>query len=235
MQSSVTWYIASGLENRTAASASELYASHFQSTFRPNQRGRWMDQHKDFSVLVRRVRAGDEAAAEQLVRRYEPLIRRAIRLRIEDSRLNRVFDSMDVSQSVLASFFVRAAIGEYDLEYPDQLVRLLVAMARNKLASRVRRERRQQRDVRRVAVLSTKDFAELVDPRPSVSELLSKRELIDRMRAEFSDDERRIAELRGEGYGWDEIADKLGGTGHARRMQLSRGIDRVARKLGVNE
>jgi len=193
-----------------------------------------MDQHKDFSVLVRRIRAGDEVAAEQLVRRYEPLIRRAIRLRIEDSRLNRVFDSMDVSQSVLASFFVRAAIGEYDLEHPDQLVRLLVAMARNKLASRVRQERRQQRDVRRVAVLSTKDFADLVDPRPSASELLSKRELLDRLRSELSADERQIAELRGEGYGWDEIAGKLGGNGQARRMQLSRGIDRVARKLGVN-
>jgi RNA polymerase sigma-70 factor (ECF subfamily) len=194
-----------------------------------------MDQHNDFSLLVRRVRAGDEAAAEQLVRRYEPLIRRAIRLRIEDSRLNRVFDPMDVSQSVLASFFVRAAIGEYDLENPDQLIRLLVAMARNKLASRVRQERRQQRDVRRVAVLSTKDFAELVDPRPSVSEMLSKRELLERMRAELSEDERRVADLRSEGYGWDEIAGQLGGTGHARRMQLSRGIDRIVRKLGVSE
>jgi RNA polymerase sigma factor (sigma-70 family) len=194
-----------------------------------------MDQHKDFAVLVGRVRAGDEAAAEQLVRRYEPLIRRAIRLRIEDSRLNRVFDSMDVSQSVLASFFVRAAIGEYDLQRPDQLIRLLVAMARNKLASRARRECRQQRDVRRVAVLSTKDFAELIDPCPSASELLSKRELLDRIRAEFSEDERQVAELRGEGYGWDEIAVKLGGTGQARRMQLSRGIDRVVRNLGMSE
>jgi RNA polymerase sigma-70 factor (ECF subfamily) len=170
-----------------------------------------------------------------LVRRYEPLIRRAIRLRIEDSRLNRVFDSMDVSQSVLASFFVRAAIGEYDLENPDQLIRLLVAMARNKLASRVRQEHRQQRDVRRVAVLSTRDFAELVDPRPSASEVLSKRELLDRMRAELSEDERRIADLRSEGYGWEEIARELGGSSQARRMQLSRGIDRIVSKLGASD
>jgi RNA polymerase sigma-70 factor (ECF subfamily) len=194
-----------------------------------------MDQHQDFSLLVRRVRSGDEVAAEQLVRRYEPLIRRAIRLRIEDSRLNRVFDSMDVSQSVLASFFVRAAIGEYDLENPDQLIRLLVAMARNKLASRVRQEHRQQRDVRRVAVLSTRDFAELVDPRPSASEVLSKRELLDRMRAELSEDERRIADLRSEGYGWEEIARELGGSSQARRMQLSRGIDRIVSKLGASD
>src|SRR4029453_16591416 len=103
-----------------------------------------------FTDFVRRIRAGDDAAAEELVRRYEPLIRREVRLRIEDERLNRAFDSVDVCQSVLASFFVRAATGEYDLEGPDQLVRLLVTMARNKLASKARHEHRQRRDYRRV-------------------------------------------------------------------------------------
>jgi hypothetical protein len=32
---------------------------------------------------------------------------------------------------VLASFFLRAAVGEYDLSAPEQLVGLLVKMARN--------------------------------------------------------------------------------------------------------
>ncbi len=98
-----------------------------------------MDNDPSFAEFVRRIRAGDDTAAEELVRRYEPLIRREVRLRIEDDRLNRAFDSIDVSQSVLASFFVRAAVGQYDLDRPDQLTRLLVAMARNKLASRAGR------------------------------------------------------------------------------------------------
>ena len=61
------------------------------------------------SELIRQVRNGDEAAAVELVRRYEPVIRRQIRvwLRMQDPRLRRVFDSMDVCQSVMASFFVR--------------------------------------------------------------------------------------------------------------------------------
>src|SRR5215813_13431984 len=89
----------------------------------------------DYTTFVRRVRAGDQDAAAELVRRYEPEIRLMVRtwLRLRDPRLRRVFDSMDVCQSVLASFFVRAAVGEYDLDQPQQLVRLLVGMARNKL------------------------------------------------------------------------------------------------------
>jgi RNA polymerase sigma factor (sigma-70 family) len=194
-----------------------------------------MNQDSDFSLLVRKVRAGDDSAAEELVRRYEPLIRREVRMRIEDERLNRAFDSMDVSQSVLASFFVRAAIGEYDLERADQLVRLLVVMARNKLASRARQERRLRRDVRRVAVVSHVALEQVADPQPSASEMLSRQELLERMREALSPEERQVADLRSEGLGWEQVAAELGGSAQARRMQLSRGIERVSRQLGLEE
>jgi RNA polymerase sigma-70 factor (ECF subfamily) len=186
-----------------------------------------------FVDFVRRIRAGDDAAAEVLVRRYEPLIRREVRLRIEDDRLNRAFDSMDVCQSVLASFFVRAASGQYDLDNPDQLVKLLVAMARNKLASRARQERRQRRDVRRVAAAAPEALEQLADQQPSPSEILSRQELLERLRTSLTDEERQIADLRGQGLDWAEVAQRLGGSGPARRMQLSRGIERVGRQLGL--
>src|SRR5438270_6266312 len=104
-----------------------------------------MPEADDFQDLIRRVRAGDEAAAAELVRRYEPAIRRAVRIRLADTRLARAFDSMDVCQSVLASFFVRAALGQYELDTPDQLLRLLATMVRHKLADQVDRERAQCR------------------------------------------------------------------------------------------
>jgi hypothetical protein len=65
-----------------------------------------MSEAVNFTEFVRRIRAGDDAAAEELVRRYEPLIRREVRLRIEDERLNRAFDSLDVCH---VGEFVRAA------------------------------------------------------------------------------------------------------------------------------
>jgi RNA polymerase sigma-70 factor (ECF subfamily) len=192
-----------------------------------------MEADVSFFDFLRRIRAGDDTAAEELVRLYEPLIRREVRLRIEDQRLNRLFDSMDVSQSVFESFFVRAAVGEYDLESPQQLMRLLVTMARNKLASRARQERRLRRDLRRIAATTPHELEQLADQQPSPSEVLSRSEVLERLRASLTDEEQRIAELRGQGLGWDEVASRLGGTGEARRRQLSRGIARVARQLGL--
>src|SRR5262249_56178886 len=91
-----------------------------------------------FAEFLARVRRGDAPAAEELVRQYETAVRVAVRARLNNPTLRRQFDSVDVCQSVLASFFVRAAAGQYDLEGPAQLVALLVKMARNKLASPVR-------------------------------------------------------------------------------------------------
>jgi RNA polymerase sigma-70 factor (ECF subfamily) len=69
---------------------------------------------------MQRIRDGDQQAAVELVGQYELLIRREVRLRLEDRRLYRLFDSMDVCQSVLGGFFLRAAAGRYDLERPEQ-------------------------------------------------------------------------------------------------------------------
>ncbi len=90
----------------------------------------------DFGELISRIRRGDADAAREIVRRYEMSIRVAVRTRLSDPRLRRHFDSMDVCQSVLASFFLRVASGAYDLDDPRQLVSLLMKMAEKKLAMR---------------------------------------------------------------------------------------------------
>jgi len=186
-----------------------------------------------FSDFIRRIRAGDEAAAEELVRHFEPVIRREVRVRIEDDRLNRAFDSLDVCQSVLASFFVRAASGDYDLERPEQLVGLLVTMARNKLASKARQEHRLRRDNRRVATTDPTDLDELRDQQPSASDILSRRELLERVRASLTEEEREIADLRSQGLPWKVVAERMGGSEQARRMQFTRGMERVSRQFGL--
>ena len=104
-----------------------------------------MTPDHSFHDLVRRVRSGDDAAAAELVRHYGPALRRAVRARLTDRNLRRLLDSMDICQSVLASFFVRAAAGQYDLNAPGRLVRLLAAMARHKLLRQVGRLRADRR------------------------------------------------------------------------------------------
>src|SRR5437773_104981 len=150
-----------------------------------------MADEKTFADFLRRIRAGDEQAAAELVRQYEPLIRREVRLHLEDRRLGRLFDSMDVCQSVLASFFVRTAAGQYDLDQPGQLVKLLVTMARNKLASAARQQRRQRRDNRRLAA-GADELAAVAAKGATPSRLVAGKELLERFRQGLSAEERQV-------------------------------------------
>lgn len=187
-----------------------------------------------FQELLVRVRAGDQEAARTLVDRYEPAIRRAVRFRLTDSRLARVFDSMDICQSVLASFFVRAAAGQYDIEQPDQLLKLLVAMARNKLALQARAQQRQRRDYRRVQPAGLEEKLIAGDePTPSVQ--VAGQELLVEAERLMSAEERQLVELRKEGIEWDAIAQKVGGAPEALRKKLARAVDRVAHQLNLDD
>src|SRR5262245_7638797 len=109
------------------------------------------EEHPSFAEFVRRIRAGDQEAAAELFRQYEPAIRLEVRRRLNDPKLLPLFDSVDVCQSVLLSFFVRVASGQYDLERPGQLLALLVKMARNKFKHEARRQNAKRRDPHRQA------------------------------------------------------------------------------------
>src|SRR3954471_23185596 len=157
-----------------------------------------MPESPTYDDLIRRVRAWDPDAAADLIRRYEPAIRRVVRVRLADARLGNLLDSMDICQSVLRSFFVRAAAGQYDLETPEQLLKLLSAMARNKLTTQARREHAQRRDRRRV-VREGPDEGGLVSPGGGPSGEVDARDLLAEVRRRLSPDEQAILELRHQG------------------------------------
>jgi RNA polymerase sigma-70 factor (ECF subfamily) len=185
-----------------------------------------------FAEFLGRVRAGDEGAARELVRKYEAAIRLEVRVRLRQRQLRRYFDSMDICQSVLGSFFVRAALGQFDLDRPEELLKLLVGMTRNKLAYQVRKQRAKCRDSRRVADVPVQEV-EAAAGGPGPAEVAAGREALQQFRARLSAEERQLADLRAQGHAWAEIARCLGGTQQARRMQLMRAADRVARELGL--
>jgi RNA polymerase sigma-70 factor (ECF subfamily) len=187
-----------------------------------------------FQDLIRRVRAGNQAAAGELVRLYEPAIRRAARVRLVDTRLQRLFDSLDIAQSVFASFFIRAALGEYELDSPEGLLKLLVTMSRKKLVDHARRQRAARRDYRRVQVsVPGGENVPLTTADPSRE--VAAEELLHEFRRRLSADERRLADLRAQGRPWDRIAAELGGGPEALRKKLARAIDRIAGELGLDE
>ena len=187
-----------------------------------------------FESFITRIRAGDGDAARELVERFEKVIRREVRLRLDDPHLLRVFDSMDISQSVLTSFFKRASSGDFELDSPSQLVKLLIQMTRNKLAFQVRRQRARRRDSRLTSGTRVDDM-EVASTTPGPSQLASDLDLIEAVRGRLGDVERQLADLRAEGWEWSEIALRLGGSAQARRMQLARAVHRVAKDLRLDD
>jgi len=193
-----------------------------------------MPEAPDFEELIRRVRAWDQAAAAELVRRYEPAIRRAVRYHLADARLGGLLDSMDICQSVLRSFFVRAASSQYDLETPEQVLKLLTAMARNKLASQARRQHTQRRDHRRASAIGD-EGSRLVAPGDSPSTPIVVRDLQQEIRRRLAPDEWQLLELRNQGHDWAAIAAQVGGVAETLRKKLARAIDRVVAELGLDD
>jgi RNA polymerase sigma-70 factor (ECF subfamily) len=183
-----------------------------------------------------RVQSGDPDAAAELIRHYEPDIRLEVRvrMRVQDGRLKRLLDSMDVTQSVLGSFFAGVAAGRFVPEHPQQLLGLLVAMTRNKLLSQVRDQRRQRRDLRRVQSLDAA-VHDVSGDEETPSQVVASQELLREFRKRLTEEERRLAERRSAGRPWPEIAAELGGTADGRRKQLERAFARVAEELGLNE
>ena len=186
----------------------------------------------DFTQLVQCVREGDADAAREIVSRYESAIRVAVRTRLSDPRLRRQFDSVDVCQSVLTSFFIHVAAGAYNLDQPGQLLALLTKMARNKLAMRARGQFRQRRDARRLSAIRVDD-AEVMSNEPGPIRQACGKELLDRALDMMSPEIRAIAACRMQGELWPQIAVALGGTPEARRKQFERAVAKIADSLEV--
>ncbi len=187
-----------------------------------------------FAALLARVRKGDSDAATELVRLYEPAIRVAVRASLVDTNLRRHFDASDICQSVMGSFFVRAAAGQYDLEQPAQLVALLAKMARNKVAMEARHHRQEKRDARRVTG-GDSVLAGAAGATQSPSDAAAGKELLSAILTRLGEEEREIAQRRALGQDWAVIAAEMGGTPDGRRKQLSRALDRLAPELGYAE
>jgi RNA polymerase sigma factor (sigma-70 family) len=188
-----------------------------------------------FHELIRRVRGGDEEAAARLVRTYEPEVRRLVRLRLTDPYVRRLVDSVDVCQSVLAKFFLHLALGQFQLENPASLLKLLATMARNKVLNLARDRRRERQARQGVEGADPNPLQFVADPGATPAHLASCRELLHAARQRLSSRERLLAERRAAGCSWAEIAAEVEGSPDGLRKQLARAVERVAQELGLQE
>ncbi len=106
------------------------------------------------NALLHRFRSGDDDAALQLYYRYaDRLLRMATKN--TPAELTPRFDPEDIVQSVFRTFFRRAAKGKYEAPEGDELWKLLLVMALNKVRSRGAFHRSGKRDIRRTKPLSS--------------------------------------------------------------------------------
>src|SRR5262249_9745446 len=131
------------------------------------------------------------------------------------------------------SFFVRAALGQFELDTPEHLLKLLARMARNKLGTAVAHHRAQRRDYRRAEGAEEDRDLPARDGSPSAQ--VAGRELLEAARRRLSPEERRLLELRQDGREWADIARELGGSPDGLRVRLARAVERVAGELGLEE
>ena len=174
-----------------------------------------MSEDCSFRDLLRRVRGDAEAAAE-LVRQFEPTCASTPPARATPASAGCcILDLADISQSVLRDFATRAALGQFNLEVPGDLIGLLVTMAIHQLPSQLP--------------------CCGMTPRHTVAgpEGVAGAEMIQEFLRRMTAEERQLVELRAAGLGWDEVAARVGGTSEAVRKQFKRAILRVERQLGL--
>lgn len=185
----------------------------------------------DFQSLLVRVRQGDQSAATEFVRVFEPELRRVIRLRFTDPYLRRLADSNDICQSVMANFFVRAGLGQFQLSEPTSLLKLLAVMARNKVYN-LARDRKREKDAQ--SDLGPEMLAVAPGRDPSPSQAIEIRELAAKARELLDPDEFALAQKRLQGRSWQEIAAETGESAEMLRKRYSRALSRVASRLGLS-
>ena len=186
----------------------------------------------EFERLLAAGRAGDAAALQQIVQRYEPEVRLVARLRLS-AALRPHLDSVDLVQSVHRSLMIGLRDGRFDISTPEKLVALALTMVRRKAANHWRHLKRQQR------LSGDHDRQNLPDlllslhtESDAVHEQLVVRESIDRLLDELTDVDRQLMELRLEGYSTAEVARKLGVDSDVLRVRLSR-LRRKIRDLNI--
>jgi DNA-directed RNA polymerase specialized sigma24 family protein len=201
--------------------------------------GAMLDEDGLRALLIRAI-GGDQEACAGLVHQLEPVIRRAARVHLPlDDPLRRLFDSLDISQSVLVNFFAKAKMDAIRFQSPKELRALLRQMATQKFIDKKRRAEAERRDCRREqeewAVFAVPDTK--VDP----YEITSDRELFQEICCLFTRHELEIADLWAVGYSYPEIVERLEGAEgkrykpNALRMAFERAITRIAGHVSRRE
>jgi RNA polymerase sigma-70 factor (ECF subfamily) len=175
--------------------------------------------------LVRRFRHGQADAPTELYLRYAQRLH-SLAKKQTSTELARRVDPEDIVQSVFRTFFRRLAVGHYDVPDGEEIWKLLLVIALNKIRAAGNYHKAAKRDVRRTvggeaydeargASLSGEDEVAMTVLRLVVDEVLEG----------LPESHRKIVEWRIEGYEVAEIADRV--------ERSKRSVERVLQEFRI--
>jgi RNA polymerase sigma-70 factor (ECF subfamily) len=168
--------------------------------------------------LLRRVQRGQADASTALFLRYAKRLH-SIATSQSSEELARRIDPEDIVQSVFRTFFRRAAEGHYTVPDGEEIWKLLLVIALNKVRAAGAFHRAAKRDVRLTSGGPSFDRALETESAPDEAALTTLKMVIADLLEGLPETHRRAIELRIEGYEVNEIADHV--------VRSKRSVERV--------
>jgi RNA polymerase sigma-70 factor (ECF subfamily) len=178
--------------------------------------------------LLQRLRQGSEDAATQLYLRYVHRLRALTEAKCS-ADLARQVDAEDIVQSVFGSFFRGTSQGYYDVPAGEELWRLFVVIALNKIRAKGNYHRAAKRDSRLTVAgpdleglaARGRDEGDLAFLRLTVAEALEK----------LHPQHKQVVTLRIEGHEVAEIAERTGRSHRTVERILQQARERLTQLL----
>jgi RNA polymerase sigma-70 factor (ECF subfamily) len=171
---------------------------------------------------LRRIQSGNQDAATLLYLRYAERLRLLARAESSPELARRV-DAEDIVQSVFASFFRGVGRGYYEVPAGDELWKLLLVIALNKIRAQGAYHRAAKRDVRQTVGGHVLERLSKADHDPESAAVAFLRLVIEEVLEGLPEIQQRMIELRIEGHEVAAIA--------AQTRRSKRTVERVLQEF----
>lgn len=176
-----------------------------------------LDEQSDdarWTQLIEGLRRSDDQILREFYERYDGALHLIVRRRLSPAFLRR-FDSDDVVQSTLRTFFRRVQTGNVEMLEGQRLWNLLCAIALTKLREKVRFHSRMRRAIQRECSLQRPEGAvnlgaELAVPECSPSTEVDFADAFEAILQSLDEKDRLVIDLRLQGRSSQEVAEELG-------------------------
>ncbi len=170
------------------------------------------DEMTDHSLL-QKLKDGHESAATALYQRYAGHLR-ALTARQSSAALSARMDPDDIVQSVFRTFFRRVNTDQYEVPRGDDLWKLFLVIALNKIRNAAAHHTAAKRDVRQTVHMGDRGAGAVPAVTPDDTEMSALRMVVDDAIAALPESSRGMVRLRIDGY---EVADIASRTGRSKR------------------